>query len=129
MATPARGAFVSRAFTEQAFGVLDVLSRVATELGTTPARAALAWVMQRPAVASTIIGARTMEQMDDNLGALSIKLTPKQVKALDEVSQPKLNFPHDFLKGIGGFGYNGSTVNGETFPLNPMSPSDDQERY
>jgi aryl-alcohol dehydrogenase-like predicted oxidoreductase len=128
-AQPGRGAFVSRAFTEEAFKVLDVLTRVSTELGTTPARVALAWVMQRPGIASTIIGARTMEQMADNLGALSINLTPKQVKVLDEVSQPKLNFPHDFLKGIGGFGYNGSTVNGATFPLNPMSPANDQERY
>jgi aryl-alcohol dehydrogenase-like predicted oxidoreductase len=128
-AKPGRGTFVSRAFTEEAFKVLDVLTKIATELGTTPARVALAWVMHRPAVASTIIGARTMEQMDDNLGALNVNLTPAQVKALDEVSRPKLNFPHDFLKGIGGFAYNGSTVNGETFPLNPMSPADDQERY
>ena len=62
------------------------------------ARAALAWVSQRPGVASTIIGARTMEQLEDNLGALEVKLTAEQIKALDEVSKPKLNFPHDFLE-------------------------------
>src|SRR5277367_818434 len=73
-ATPGRGWFVSRAFTEQAFQVLDVLIPVAREAGTTVARAALAWVVQRPGIASAIIGARTTEQLDDNLGALEVKL-------------------------------------------------------
>src|ERR1019366_214917 len=49
-ATPGRGAFVSRAFTEQAFEVLDVLGTVAAEAETTLARAALAWVVQRPGI-------------------------------------------------------------------------------
>ena len=61
---------------------------MAQEAGTTVARAALAWVVQRPAIASTIIGARTMEQLEDNLGALEVKLTAPQIKALDEISQP-----------------------------------------
>src|SRR6202041_870863 len=120
--TPGRGAFVTRAFTEQAFKVLDVLVPLAREAGTTVARAALAWVMQRPGVASTIIGARTMEQLEDNLGALDVRLTAAQIKALDEVSQPKLNFPHDFLGPVKAFGYNGSTIDGQAAPVNPLSP-------
>jgi aryl-alcohol dehydrogenase-like predicted oxidoreductase len=128
-ATPGRGWFVSRAFTEHAFQVLDVLIPVAREAGTTVARAALAWVVQRPGVASTIIGARTMEQLDDNLGALEVKLTAAQIKALDEVSQPKLNFPHDFLGPVKAFGYNGSTIDGQAAPVNPLSPASDAERF
>src|ERR1700723_2208763 len=120
--TPGRGAFVTRAFTEQAFKVLDVLVPLAREAGTSVAPAALAWVMQRPGVASTIIGARTMEQFEDNLGALDVKLTAEQIKALDEVSQPKLNFPHDFLGPVKAFGYNGSTIDGQAAPVNPLSP-------
>jgi aryl-alcohol dehydrogenase-like predicted oxidoreductase len=120
---------VTRAFSDQAFDVVEVLKKVASEVSTTPARAALAWVQQRPGVTSTIIGARTIEQLEDNLGALAIKLTPEQIKKLDDASQPKLNFPHEFLRNIGGFGYNGSTIDGVTAPVNPLSPQNDQERY
>ena len=83
--------------------------------------------MQRPGIASTIIGARTMEQLDDNLGALEVKLTAEQIKALDEVSQPKLNFPHDFLGPVKAFGYNGATIDGQAAPVNPLSPASDAE--
>ena len=128
-ATPGRGWFVSRAFTEQAFQILDVLTPIAGDAGTTVARAALAWVVQRPGITSTIIGARTMEQLEDNLGALEVNLTADRFKALDEVSQPKLNFPHDFLGPVKAFGYNGSTINGQATPVNPLSPASDAERY
>ena len=128
-ATPGRGAWVSRAFTEQAFKVLDVLTTVAADAGTTVARAALAWVVERPAIASTIIGARTMEQLEDNLGALEVKLTADQIQALNEVSKPKLGFPNDFLEGVKAFGYNGATIDGQLAPVNPMSPATDAERY
>ena len=128
-ATPGRGAFVTRGFNEQAFKVLDVLTPIARDAGTSVARAALAWVVERPGVASTIIGARTMQQLDDNLGALEVKLTAEQSKALNEVSQPKLNFPHDFLGPVKAFGYNGATIDGQEAPVNPMSPASDAERY
>jgi aryl-alcohol dehydrogenase-like predicted oxidoreductase len=126
---PGRGNFVTRAFNDQAFSVVEVLQKVATEAATTPARAALAWVIQRPGISSTIIGARTIEQLDDNLGALESKLTAEQIRTLDEASKPKLNFPYDFVRNIGGFGYNGSTINGVTAPVNPLSPQNDGERY
>jgi aryl-alcohol dehydrogenase-like predicted oxidoreductase len=128
-ATPGRGERVSRAFTEPGFKILDVLTTAAREAGTTVARAALAWVVQRPHIASTIIGARTMDQLEDNLGALEVKLTADQMKALNEVSKPKLNFPHDFLEGVKAFGYNGSTIDGHAAPVNPLSPASDAERY
>jgi hypothetical protein len=51
------------------------------------------------------------------------------VTALDEVSRPKLNFPADFLQATGAFGYGGTTINGQSFPVNPMAPKDDAERY
>jgi aryl-alcohol dehydrogenase-like predicted oxidoreductase len=127
--TPGRGVWVSRALSEQTFNVLDVVAAAAKEAGTTVARAALAWVVQRPGVASTIIGARTMEQLEDNLGALEVTLAPEQLKALDEISTPKLNFPHDFLVGVKAFGYNGATIDGEAMPVNPLSPASESERY
>jgi aryl-alcohol dehydrogenase-like predicted oxidoreductase len=128
-AAPGRGAWVSRSLNEEAFKVLDVLTMVAREAETTVARVALAWVIQRPAVASTIIGARTMEQLEDNLGALEVRLTPDQIQALDAASTPKLNFPHDFLERGKAFAYNGATIDGVGSPENPMSPASDSERY
>ncbi len=92
-ATPGRGAFVTRAFTEQAFKVLDVLTPIAREAETTVARAALAWVVQRPAIASTIIGARTMEQLEDNLGALDVKLTDGQIEGVGRGFPTEAQFP------------------------------------
>jgi aryl-alcohol dehydrogenase-like predicted oxidoreductase len=124
-----RGAWVSRAFTEQGFKVVDVLTKVASEAGTTVARAALAWVVQRPAVASTIIGARTMEQLEDNLGALEVNLSAEQIGTLDSVSQPVLGFPNAFLENVKAFAYNGATIDGQAAPVNPMSPASDTERY
>jgi aryl-alcohol dehydrogenase-like predicted oxidoreductase len=118
-----------RELSEETFRVVDVLRTVAAEANTTPARAALAWVQQRPGVASTIIGARTMEQLEDNLGALEVKLSPGQIKSLDDVPKPKLNFPHEFLKNVVAFGYNGATIDGVTFPENPRSPANDEERF
>jgi len=118
-----------RALSEEVFRVVDVLTSVAAEAGTTAARVALAWVQQRPGVASSIIGARTLEQLEDNVGALEIKLTPEQIKKLDDISQPKLNFPHDFLRNVVPFGYNGSNINGVQFPVNPVSPANEEERF
>ncbi len=127
--TPGRGAFVSRAFSESAFQVVDVLTTVASEAGTSVSRAALAWARQRAGITSTIIGARTLEQLDDNLGSLTVTLTAEQMEKLNAASQPKLNFPHDFLLGVGGFGYNGSTIDGVTAPVNQLAPASDGERY
>jgi aryl-alcohol dehydrogenase-like predicted oxidoreductase len=126
---PGRGNFVSRNFTEENFKILDVLTKVANEAGTTVARAALAWVVARPGVASTIIGARTMEQLDDNLGGLEVKLSDSQLAELNTASKPRLGFPNEFLANIGAFGYNGSQINGEAFPVNPASPRSEEERY
>ena len=126
---PGRGARVVNNLNEQTFHILDVLGSVAREVGSTHARVALSWVQARASVASTIIGARTPEQLEDNLGALDVKLTAAQAAALEEVSRPKLNFPFDFVRNVGTFGYNGATINGETFLTNPLGPKNDAERF
>jgi aryl-alcohol dehydrogenase-like predicted oxidoreductase len=128
-AKPGRGPWVAAALNERSFGVLDVVRRVAGELGTTPARVALAWVQARPGVASTIIGARSVAQLEDNLGALEVRLPDEAVAALDEASKPSLNFPADFVRASGMFKRGGTTVNGETAPAWPLAPKTDDERY
>lgn len=120
---PGRGPGLAGLLNDKAYDLIDALQVVAKDLGTTPARVALAWVQNRPGVASTILGARTLEQLDDNLGALSVRLTPQHTARLDELSAPALNFPARFLRGAGPFGYGGTTIQGETFPVNPLAPA------
>jgi aryl-alcohol dehydrogenase-like predicted oxidoreductase len=124
-----RGAWVLSALNERTYTIVDKLIEIAKQLGSTPARVALAWVQGRAGVGSTIIGARRMEQLDDNLAALELKLGAEHVAALDEVSQPTLNFPANFLKGAGVFMHGGLSVNGEKAPPFPMAPKSDAERY
>jgi aryl-alcohol dehydrogenase-like predicted oxidoreductase len=124
-----RGAWAEGALNERTYGIIDVLQRVAKELDTTVARVALAWVQSRPGVSSTIIGARTVEQLENNLGALDVKLTPEHLAALHQVSAPTLNFPAGFLQGAPVFMHGGMTVNGVTAPPWPMAPKSDKERW
>ena len=98
---------------EQVYTIIDELTRVADDLGTTPARVAIAWVQGRPGVTSTIVGASSPEQLDDNLRALEVVLTPDHVAALDALSTPTLNFPAPFLSRVSGIHGGGATVNGE----------------
>ncbi|HEV3112943.1 MAG TPA: aldo/keto reductase [Candidatus Binataceae bacterium] len=128
-AEPRRGAMVTGALTEKTFHLIDIVNNVARQLETTPARVALAWVNSRPGVASTIIGARTMEQLEENLGALDLRLSPEHEAALGEASRPKLNFPAGFLAVVGPHPYGGTTINGQTFPLSPFAPKNDAERF
>jgi aryl-alcohol dehydrogenase-like predicted oxidoreductase len=128
-AQPRRGEMVTNAFTENTFRLLDLLNEVAREMGTTPARVAMAWVQSRPGVASTIIGARTMEQLEENLDALDLRLSPEHVAALDQASRPKLNFPAGFMAVVGPHPYGGTTINGQTFPISMFAPKNDSERF
>jgi len=124
-----RGARVTQFLDERTFAILDELNRIATAHGTTSAAVALAWVQRRPGVTSTIIGARRLDQLEQNLAALDVTLTPEDSAALDTLSQPTLNFPAIFLKAAGMFMHAGATVNGEPSIIWPLSPKTDAERY
>jgi aryl-alcohol dehydrogenase-like predicted oxidoreductase len=124
-----RGAWTLGALNDHTYAVVDELIRIARELDTTPARVALAWVQSRPGVTSTIIGARTMTQLDDNLAALDVRLGAAHIEALDALTKPKLNFPADFLASANTFAHAGATVNGEPSGVIPFVPNDDSERY
>ena len=124
-----RGPWAMDALTERAYQVIDVLIRIARDVETTPARVALAWVQAQPGVSSTIIGARTLAQLEDNLAALDVRLTAEQLSALAEVSKPTLNFPADFLAGVENFAYGGTTINGHPSVVWPLAPQSDAERY
>ncbi|WP_432937041.1 aldo/keto reductase [Kribbella sp. CA-253562] len=83
--------------TERSLAIVDVVKEVAGELGRTPAQVGLAWALHNPAVTAPIIGARTADQLQENLGALEVELTPSQLTRLGEVSAIDLGFPHAML--------------------------------
>jgi aryl-alcohol dehydrogenase-like predicted oxidoreductase len=78
---------------ELGYRVVDALKEVAGRHGVSPARAALAWVLSRPAVASVIIAARRKEHLEDNLQAVDLTLAEEDCKLLDKVSDPGTPYP------------------------------------
>jgi aryl-alcohol dehydrogenase-like predicted oxidoreductase len=83
---------------ERPLGIAAEVVKLADELGRTPAQVALGWVRQGQGVIVPLVGARTREQLDDNLGCLDLELTPEAKRRLDEVSHIELGFPHEFLE-------------------------------
>jgi aryl-alcohol dehydrogenase-like predicted oxidoreductase len=75
-------------FTEASFDVLEAVQAIAIEKGRTPAQVALAWCKDSPGVTSPIIGPRTMEQLEDNLGAIGVSLDGNDHERLDAVAPP-----------------------------------------
>jgi len=83
------------------FKVVDALDVVAAETGKTVPQVALNWLLQRPSVATLIIGARNEEQLVQNLGAVGWTLTPAQVAALDAASSTALTYPYWHQRSFG----------------------------
>ncbi len=127
--TSERGDWVNGFLNEQTYDLVDKLIETAGALDTTPARVALSWVQNRAGVTSTIIGARTMGQLEDNLAALEVRLPAKTVETLDALTDPSLPFPINFLRNMSAFYANGSTINGRETEVFAISPEGDDDRY
>jgi len=76
--------------------IVNALAPVSQQVGRSMAQVALAWLQYRPVPVIPILGARKLSQLHDNLASLDLKLSPDQLKALDEASKIELGFPHDF---------------------------------
>jgi aryl-alcohol dehydrogenase-like predicted oxidoreductase len=124
-----RGFMVDTALSEKTYAIVDELIRIAKETDSTPASVALAWVQRKPGVTSTIIGARTPEQLEQNLAALQVKLTPAHVDRLDALSRPQLGFPMMFLSRASSFMHGGITVNGDAAAESPFAPKAGSPRF
>jgi aryl-alcohol dehydrogenase-like predicted oxidoreductase len=106
--------------TERDWDVIEAVARVASELGISSAQVALAWVRGRPAITSTLIGARTVEQLRSNLASLEVTLAPDQLAALESSSTPSLDFPAPNNALLGPMlGFGGTTVDGVALPVWP----------
>ena len=75
------------------YDTIDVLVEVAAARGVSPAQVALAWLLERPGVTSVIVGARTDEQLADNLAAAALSLSAEESARLAAVSRPPLIYP------------------------------------
>ncbi|MFD0743649.1 aldo/keto reductase [Phytohabitans flavus] len=119
VADSARAAFVGGP-TDAEYQVIDAVAEVADELGTTSAAVALAWLRAREGTVVPIVGARRLEHLDANLAALDVTLTAANLRRLDEISTPALDYPAPMrgpLRAMLQFA--GTTVDGEPSTVYP----------
>jgi aryl-alcohol dehydrogenase-like predicted oxidoreductase len=95
---PERGveAYDPRAARERTWAVIKAVEEAARSRGVSMAQVALAWLVDRPTVTSVILGARTLQQLDDNLAAADLHLSQEEILRLDLVSDPD---PADYPYG------------------------------
>ena len=87
---------------ERNWRILEAVREVAAETNASPSAVSLAWVMTQPQVTSTIFGARSVEQLEQNVKACDMALSDAQLKRLDEASAFELGYPYSFMKNVQG---------------------------
>lgn len=83
---------------ETGYDVIEVLDELADEKDATIPQLALAWLRQQPGVTSVIVGARTMDQLEENLGCVDVSLTDGELERLDELTKPRRIYPQWMLR-------------------------------
>lgn len=87
---------------DRAWDVIDVLTPIAAAKGVSVAQIAIAWLLHQPVVTSVIIGAKRLDQLDDNLAAVDVRLTADELAAIDRVSALPAEYPGWMLDRQGG---------------------------
>ena len=82
---------------ERGFDIVEELARIARGHNSSVAQTALSYILARPGVSSVIVGARTPEQLADNLNAVNLELTAEETGRLDDISAPRPLYPHSML--------------------------------
>jgi len=85
---------------EHTWSVIDVLLETAEALGKSPAQVALNWVLNQPGITAPIIGARTMQQLEDNLGSVGWSIDDEHLTRLNEASEKRLPYPYNFQEQL-----------------------------
>ena len=119
----------SKSLTDRNYAIIEALEAVAGEAELPMASVAMAWVLSRPGVASPILGARTLEQLEANLGCLGVSLSPEHLRRLEEASAPVPTFPHSFLPGTASVMQSGTEINGVGSTPWALAPAADHERW
>ena len=83
---------------ERGYTINEIMKPMAASRGISVAQIALAWLLHQPVVTSVIVGARKIEQLEDNLGAAGVTLTEEELKALDKASELPLEYPGWMVK-------------------------------
>ncbi len=84
--------------TERNWRIVEAVSQVAQKRDRTHAQVALNWLLRQPGVTSPIIGATSLQHLDQNLGAVDWELTPEEVAQLDEASSFEIGYPYEFIR-------------------------------
>jgi aryl-alcohol dehydrogenase-like predicted oxidoreductase len=111
-----RGVMVDSALNEKTYAILDELHIIAKAHESTVARVALAWVQAQPGVTSTLIGARRLAQLEDNVKALEVKLSAEDLGRLDALTKPVFGFPQSMQPLFPALQNGGTSVNGVSAP-------------
>jgi len=82
---------------EKAYDVVDKVKGIARDHQTSSIAVAIAWLLTRPVVSTVIIGASRIAQMDDNLAAADLTLTPEEIELLDQLTKPEVRYPNTFI--------------------------------
>lgn len=114
---------------EKELAILDKLTEISEVHHTNQAGIALAWVMSRPGVASTLIGVRSLDQLEANCLAADIKLSKAEIGALDELSTPSTTFVTAYKPYSQMFHHGGIEVNEIKPPVLPLTVNMVQGKY
>ena len=117
---PDRGFIADTVFTEKTYAIVEELDIIAKAHESTVARVALAWVQAQPGVTSTLIGARRLAQLEDNLKALDVKLSAEEFGRLDALTKPTFGFPQSIQPWFSALHNGGTSVNGVDAPPSPF---------
>ena len=111
-----RAAFMAHLLNESTYRLVDELEVIAKAHDTSVARVALAWLRAQPGVTSTIIGARRVTQLEDNLKSLEVTLSAEELAHLDALTKPNLGFPQSMQPMFPAIVNGGTYVNGVQLP-------------
>jgi aryl-alcohol dehydrogenase-like predicted oxidoreductase len=105
---------------EHELAIIDKLEEIAEAHRTTVAAVALAWLLNRPGVCSTIIGVRNIKQLEGNTAAIAIVLTEDEITALNSLSTPPTTFVNAYTAIAQMFQHGGIEINGVIPPSLPQ---------
>jgi aryl-alcohol dehydrogenase-like predicted oxidoreductase len=129
-ARPDRGRFIESSLNdEKTFVVVDALEAIARAHDSSVARIALAWVQAQPGVSSTIIGARRLAQLEDNVQAIDVKLTTEELDRLGALTKPTFGFPQSMQPMFPAIHNGGTTVNGVYAPATGFGIEKGEQPY
>jgi aryl-alcohol dehydrogenase-like predicted oxidoreductase len=124
-----RGFIADTYRTEKTYAIVDELEVIANAHESAVARVALAWVQAQPGVTSTIIGARRLAQLEDNVKALEVKLSAEELGRLDALTKPSFGFPQNIQPWFPALHNGGTSVNGVSAPTSPFGVQERDKVY